>query len=266
LKAVNPDRLDIDELVDPGEYGLESWSCRLLCVQLFVLSTIDEIFLSLRSLQLLLELPTQDDTWVTIQDDEHFDVEDIFASATVRCAGLPRIWKIINFCIVVVPKMVLTFCTVSTGVDFLMETATIDDMIVNSVSLGFILTLDELITDGLMCEEINELLDKCEPFDRNNCVHLKAQKNFAKVEEQRIYGLKLLVYLTRYKLHKLVTAFMLTAVVVWKYYRTHCEWRGEHWVSSAMYLPKSTYFSVWNYFFYWLHPVDFVTEPYWVYA
>ena len=57
--------------------------------------------------------------------------------------------------------MVLWIMTASTGVTFLMETGGIDDIIVNSVALGFLLQLDETITDAMMSSEVNDLLDEC---------------------------------------------------------------------------------------------------------
>merc|ERR1719454_2426864 len=53
-------------------------------------------------------------------------------------------WKIINVLVVFIPKMLLWKITAEAGVTFLMETASIEDIIVNSVALTFVLNIDEM--------------------------------------------------------------------------------------------------------------------------
>ncbi|CAJ1426912.1 unnamed protein product [Effrenium voratum] len=188
LVGVFPDQEEsIRKVADPGEYGIESYYCRLLCCLVYVISIIqdsrarglagtrgwecgsrrvrdvwqwrgrkelDNIF---NMMKLLYYIPTEDEPWFTLgQEDEDpasETMEKWLSQVEVKVAGMPRTWKIVNVLLVLVPKMMLWEMTASTGINFLMETGGIDDIIVNSVALGFMLQLDEVLTDAMMSRE-----------------------------------------------------------------------------------------------------------------
>merc|ERR1712110_1060237 len=77
---------------------------------------------------------------------------------------MPMTWKVINATLIVLPKAVLFKQTAETGIVFLMETSGIQDIIVNSVGLAFILNLDELIYSALMSEEESKIVEVCDDF------------------------------------------------------------------------------------------------------
>merc|ERR1712187_778535 len=82
----------------------------------------------------------------------------------VRVAGMSVPWKIWNVLFAFLPKCVLMYYTAKLGVFFLMETAGVDNIIVNSAALGFLLGLDELITQSLMSVQATALMEKCKGF------------------------------------------------------------------------------------------------------
>merc|ERR1719161_2717950 len=82
----------------------------------------------------------------------------------LKIAGMPLSWKIINAMFVLLPKLLIFKITAETGTNFLMETAGIDDLIVNSVALGFILNIDEMLFDHIMTWEERKMLDEVEDF------------------------------------------------------------------------------------------------------
>merc|ERR1719428_450916 len=77
---------------------------------------------------------------------------------------MPLAWKIANVMIVLLPKVLLWKLTVETGVTFLMETAGISDIVVNSVALSFILNFDEMIYNVLTTWETRQMLSKVEEY------------------------------------------------------------------------------------------------------
>lgn len=62
-------------------------------------------------------------------------------------AGMPLPWKLWNYFVIIIPKLLIWRSTATNGVTFLMETAGIEDCIINVTALTFILNLDEMIFD-----------------------------------------------------------------------------------------------------------------------
>jgi hypothetical protein len=77
---------------------------------------------------------------------------------------MPFRWKLINLCFVVLPKVYIWLLMVDIGTLFLMETAGIEDMIMNAVALSFILSIDELICSGLFSDTSKHMLETIEPL------------------------------------------------------------------------------------------------------
>jgi len=145
---------DIAQFADPGEYGLEDYYCRLVCCFIFSMAVMNELYVTLGLLRLLWCLPSSDDKWVRFRppewDADKSRAKQIFGWTELDLvkfgvAGLPVYWKVINFVVVFIPKMCLWTVLVSSGFHFLMETSGIVDVIMNSMALTFILSLDELV-------------------------------------------------------------------------------------------------------------------------
>eukprot|EP00913_Durusdinium_trenchii_P002920 g2707.t1 len=220
LKAIFPDKQerrcdlvtpmhkhdDIQDLIDPGEYGLESYWCRLLCCILFVMSMLKEATNIIGMGKVLYYPPTRADSWlgegmgdsqadivqadldsgdvktIPVSSDDPEDAransrqsvlgdkkrstrllssedlasaavppsgdvfeEEMLDSIDLKIAGMPLMWKVINAVCILLPKILVWKLTVQTGITFLMETASISDLVVNSIALTFILSIDEMI-------------------------------------------------------------------------------------------------------------------------
>merc|ERR1712216_734734 len=107
--------------------------------------------------KLLMFVPTRNDPWIAARPDAErtMKVHNWLREVQVQARGMSMGWKIWNFVFVCLPKIILWWLTASYGTSFLMETSSIDGIIVNSVALGFLLTFDELITDNLMSAQAN---------------------------------------------------------------------------------------------------------------
>merc|ERR1719506_2605612 len=56
------------------------------------------------------------------------------------------------------------FLTLSSGTTFLMESEGIDDVIVNSTALGFLLSIDELILSAIQSPSLDFFLHNCAEY------------------------------------------------------------------------------------------------------
>lgn len=284
---------DLIGMVDPGEYGVESYNCRLVCVILFVISIIPEMELCVDMVRLFWYVPSKSESWIALidnesgeprtrqagyslfsKDDQSSETEtkegahEAMEQVRVSVAGIPLAWKAFNVVFVLCPKIVLVFLTAQTGICFLMETAGIDDIIVNSVALGFLLSLDELITDNLMCAGANRLIDMCEGFslaveeDDGQMTEKNTMKRYG-VSGGCPYWRELWQNLFRTQLLKLFAASFVTVVFVGDYYRTHCDWKDGRYVSKTMHLPKKLSFSMFNAFLPWFFPIEYEPNAVW---
>jgi len=113
LRAVFPDKIDqINQNVDPGEYGLKSHTCRVLCVVLCMVTLTSEFFTIVKILQLMYALPTKADMWFQYEPETKSEVR-------VKLAGMPLFWKAVNIIFVLSPKILLWKLTCQAGIHFL---------------------------------------------------------------------------------------------------------------------------------------------------
>jgi len=276
MKAVFPDQAKkIDELVDPGEYGLESYVCRLLCVAVFVISITPEIRLCFRVGELLFKLPSSNDSWILLTNAEDVEPTKFLSTVKVKVAGMSVLWKVINFFIVFLPKVILVSMTATSGVTFLMDTAGIDDIIVNSVALGFLLNLDELITDCLLSEQANQLLDICVDYEIENekdeelrgstevWDQAKTLERFGDQQALSYSMRKNLVEIFWIHVNKFYLAAFFVIALVCHYYEGHCVFESGRWISKTMYSPKNLDYNTINAFFGNFKPPIEYDKPYW---
>lgn len=161
-----PDRKDdIASNIDPGEYGLESYYCRLLCIFIFVLQIADEFQNISDLIRFLWILPTEDDPWI----DYDPPVKDTFNVAELeyvgfKVNGMPLKWKIINVLVLLVPRIFIWRMLTMAGVHFLMETAAMVDQIVNTTALSFVLTVDEMILERLATTATKTIVSNCKGY------------------------------------------------------------------------------------------------------
>jgi hypothetical protein len=294
LKLLFPDKAEeIHEKVQPGEYGLESARCRFLCCFLFMVSMMSELVLCIRMAVLLYKIPTSNEPWISLEEDEEWDEnEDSGEIGTasrvehlsyfhrlashetmhkswldgiqVKVAGMPAIWKGITCLFVLIPKLILWQTVACTGITFLMETSQIDNIIINSMALAFILEIDELICTALMPDSTRRLLDKCGEFHPPH--HPTTQDDGTVTEGSSNDQATRYTFwdIARLFPTRLVVAVLLTVLFVYRYYLTHCVLSQQGaWISKAMFLPKSTRYGFLNTIFPFLNDVEREDEPYW---
>eukprot|EP00929_Paragymnodinium_shiwhaense_P048816 TRINITY_DN24642_c0_g2_i2.p1 TRINITY_DN24642_c0_g2~~TRINITY_DN24642_c0_g2_i2.p1 ORF type:complete len:434 (-),score=47.11 TRINITY_DN24642_c0_g2_i2:415-1716(-) len=260
LLAVFPDSRDeIRQSVDPGEYGMESYSCRLVCVFVFMITVIEELYLIVRMIRFLLYIPNESQPWLVETESTNAEEE---TDVQVRVAGMSVFWKLFSASTVLLPKAVLWAMTVDVGVSFLMETDGICDIIVNSVALTFLLTMDETIFEGLMSAKTKYLLSACKDYETGG-----ASKNAAAepAEEKplcsRVCGA--LWNVVNQSCWKLLLTALLTVVFTMHYYGRHCTYVSGRWVSQPMYTPSSTTYNFLNALLPPIFPLAQSKEPYW---
>ncbi|CAK9046713.1 unnamed protein product [Durusdinium trenchii] len=268
MAAIFPEQEEeIRKVADPGEYGVESYYCRLLCCFVFVISITQELDNIIKMMRLLYNIPNEDQPWFILgeedEDDSDENMEKWLNEVEMKVAGMSRSWKMLNVFMVLIPKSLLWIMTASTGINFLMETGGIDDIIVNSVALGFLLQLDEIITDAMLSDEVNHLLDECKEFPlyQEGDLHTHGdQETLSKLQAWAPGHLQLL-----WEMIPKVMVFCSTLLycLVMRYYTLHCVQVDGKWVSKDMHLPSSLSFSLANALSLRWFPVDAAEKPYW---
>lgn len=249
LLATFPDKAEqIRDSVDPGEYGVESNKCRYCCCLVFVMSTLPELLLIVLLARLLYHVPTRAQSWVKFDVKDREQRPDSWLDfPTVKIAGMPASWKLINVLFVLVPKAILWKMTVQAGIDFLMDTAAIDELIVNAVAMTFILQIDEMLFEVFFSEETKAVLRTCEGYpmypEEEEPADEQLLRSFRRMQ-RRGWGLRDLHMLVPWRLMLALFVFLL---FMGRYYYAHCTWSDEDgFVSQSMYLPVSSDFTVLN--------------------
>eukprot|EP00440_Ansanella_granifera_P041960 gb/GFBE01045489.1/.p1 GENE.gb/GFBE01045489.1/~~gb/GFBE01045489.1/.p1 ORF type:complete len:304 (+),score=47.21 gb/GFBE01045489.1/:1-912(+) len=260
FKAMFPERAhEIQEKVDPGEYGVESYYLRLVCCFLFVLGLWEDLAGSYEMIDLLWTVPTQSDRWILpvepsepphpsgLKSDskapeaaEHADAEHELDFVKFRIAGMPMHWKIFNILIVCIPKFYLWLLTIDIGIVFLMETSVVEEMIINCVALGFILNIDELMM-RVMPPECSELLSKLDPFPKDGKVLLQKteEEEIRYHEMERSWTLCTPALYAALIPRRLISMLLTTSFFILKYYFEHCVREDDgSMVSKTLKLPR----------------------------
>eukprot|EP00747_Dinoflagellata_sp_TGD_P208938 gnl/TRDRNA2_/TRDRNA2_82381_c0_seq1.p1 gnl/TRDRNA2_/TRDRNA2_82381_c0~~gnl/TRDRNA2_/TRDRNA2_82381_c0_seq1.p1 ORF type:complete len:316 (-),score=32.56 gnl/TRDRNA2_/TRDRNA2_82381_c0_seq1:237-1184(-) len=254
LLSLFPDRADdINERVDPGEYGIESTHVRFVCTFVFVLTGLHDFYEVTHMLKLLHKVPSkglEEVSWIDRDGDE----------PVIKVAGMPVLWKIINLFAVALPKFAIWAFIMRSGVMFLMETASIDDTIVNATALGFILQLDELIFEVLTSEKTRLLMSALQ--SRVSETNVTRQDDDEQLIE--LSGVKRWSF-ARAIPQRLVFSISLWIILVSEYYLNVCQ-RNEDgtWVSMPMHLPKSTDINMLSAMLPYMFPVEAEDKPYWI--
>lgn len=251
LLAVLPEQADnIRRHVHTGEYGMESPICRAICVFIFVVDVIDDLYDTMGIVRLLLRTPSSADTWLSYDPPQWGKETDkmMFKRTEIdyvkfHVNGMPFCWKLANFVVIVVPKIVLWTVLLIAGTQFLMETASIEDLIINSLALAFILQIDEIIANRLCTEATKEIMAKLEGYDLYN---LDTEEAMADSEVLRGFeegDARWRCYDTRFlKLllpRRLILILLVTTLVYNGYFRLFCQASPDgSLVSLPLYAPK----------------------------
>lgn len=149
------------------------------------------------------------------------------------------------------------------------ETSAIDDIVVNSVALAFILQIDELLCSELMSDTTKTLLEMVEDyelqgFEEANRVEDMRDEDVLQEYESHLdthWSFLEIIFLIPYKL---VVVLLFTVLFVEMYYFTHCiKSEDGGWVSREMRYPLSTHFSFLCAFFSPFLKPPTENEPFW---
>lgn len=256
LKALFPDRVDeINDKVDPGEYGVESYQCRYACCFIFMIALMAELEVIYKIAQLLWKIPTKSERWIRPRPETGSKLIGAVDEVQVKIRGMPLSWKLLNTVVILFPKILLWKLTAETGMNMLMDTSGIDSIITNSVALTFILGIDELMGEALMSEEALNFVKATEDFelfdDTTSCVgdmSLLTEVELLQKFRQTQHGFGSLTFsdLTDIVPTRLLVSVIGTCYFVWGYYRKHCvpDPDGtDRYVSKTLYQPKHLEFS-----------------------
>jgi len=297
LQTIFPDQAkEIGEKIDPGEFGIEDYWCRLLCCFLFIMTMWQELSNIIDMAELFWYVPAKSESWVGWEDKEETspvegfqsfgmqkvegfmteeakqedkeDDEDWWEKVDIRIAGMSRFWKVFNVMFVLFPKFMVWKLTAETGVMFLMETAAIDDLIVNSVALTFVLAISEMVCQAFTSETTHEMLHKCQDYplyDREKLRNMDDEE-ILKTYGDRKHSRRANVFdiLRALLPPKVIAVLLLTAFGVWHYYQRHCYSVGFLvYMPNPLYLAKSTTFTVLHAFLPSFFQPDLQTDPEW---
>lgn len=260
LRMIFPELHDrIDQFMDPGEYGIESYGCRLLCCFIYMISLTSEFFTIVNIVKLFYNVPTKAEMWFEYDPATQTEVK-------VRIAGMPFHWKVVNVVFVVVPEVMLWYLTSRAGVHFLLDTSGIVDVIANSVALGFILSVDELLFQNLTSQDTKDIMQMVQGFDVHCADDGGAESTLS---EEEILEADLQQKMNRFSFmgmlpFKLLFVVFWTLVFVWDYYRLHCNKTSDGvWLPNALYLPKSMTYSALSFLLPSIFPTEYSDEVVW---
>jgi len=245
LKAVFVEHeADIESKIDPGEYGVESQTTRLVCTWLFILLLVEDAQQVITLLKLLWYVPSADDSWITHENGE----------VVLKIKGMPRCWKAINLFMIVLPKTLLWKFTADAGILFLMETPGMQDLIVNSTALTFILSIDELLFATIttaktryMMANLSGFIQQFEPENKESWLACLRHTIMDKFPTRLL----------------LVTALWISSVM--DYYIRHCVQSADGtYYSKPMYLPLSVQYSHLSAFLPRVFPIPSESHAFWV--
>jgi len=251
LKAVFPDMKDqIDQDVDPGEYGLENPYCRMACIFIFMLAVVDDLAATYQLARTLWNVPNRAQPWIaydvpTWAEKREFKLiknRTELDLVKFRVAGIPVYWKVLNFIFILFPKLLLWLALVKSGVHYLMETAGIVDTVVNAMALTFVLDVDEMVfhrfTSGLTKHIMSRIEDlpNFDTQDTDNESDKQALDRLLKTDFGRGKLQRVVVMLIP---TRLIMVIALQALFMYDYYKENCiTLEDGSVVSQAMSTPK----------------------------
>jgi len=251
--------------------------CRYICVLIFVMSLTSEFNLIVQGFWLMIAIPSKNESWVryerpTWADKDH--VKNVHGwteldLVKIKIAGMSLQWKIINVLVVLVPKVFLWFSILGAGTVLLMNTACIDDIIINSTALGFVLCMDELVFATFGTSQARTILGKLEDYplfsvdhhegleDHEVLLHHDQNENNATLFQKLRSVSRILPF------NAIICASIWVSAMVW-YYHEHCIRSSDGtWISKDIRVPRTVILTWGQAFFPSMFPVPKEDEPCW---
>jgi len=227
---------DVAATFSPGEFGMESYWCRLLACFLFMMNEVQDFFKTMQLIQVLCTTPNSGQSWVQTIDSEETKANPLKNTKFI-IAGIPIAWKIFYFVVVVFPKMFLLYNVCWMGLLFLMETAGIVDLVLGAMTMDFILQLDELLFSALGSAATKHIMEELGSFIYDETDNEDFMDNERSGGSKGKWGaIKLTVP------RRLLFTLFLLAVFVYRYYWMNCDKVDGMWVSKPIYLPLSSFY------------------------
>ncbi|OLP86737.1 E3 ubiquitin-protein ligase arkadia [Symbiodinium microadriaticum] len=240
--------------VDAGEYGMENFNCRCLCIFLFMLAVVDDLEDNINLTRTLAMVPTSNASWIVFDVPDWGSKEDVKAMHDseekdfihYEVSGMPLHWKLFNACFILLPKILLWLALVRSGVHYLMETAGIVDVVVNAMALTFVLQVDEIVFQRLCSTVTKDIMSKLEPramYDLDEVdkeSDAEALAYFNEVELRR--GWKSVLF--QIFPMRMFIIILCQCLFLLDYYMSNCEkLKDGSWVSKDMHLPVDMTYS-----------------------
>lgn len=188
----------------------------------------------------------------------------------VRVGGMPRKWKVINFFCVVLPKLFIWLVLILAGTQFLMETAAIQDLIINSLAMCFILQIDELIASRLCTEATKAMMLKLEAYDLFSIEEDEAARDEEVIQHFEAhevnYGITEAETLLLLFPKRLCFILSITAICYFGYYWRFCQATADGSMVSEAVSPPNRIEKIGTWLFKWLSnpaSIQRVESPVW---
>jgi hypothetical protein len=276
LLAGTEQEAEIAAKIDPGEYGLENYWCRIMAVFLYLMILVFDLLSTIDMAKITQRVPNDEEPWMKYNvpawaSKDHikkvFDYEEIDL-VTFKLAGMPVRWKVINWMFIILPKLWIWYVTAHVGVHFLMESDAINSTIINVTALTFILNLDEMVYEAFSHKAVLYIMEKLEPFvaedsddwDHEEDIDDALSALAADKQQSALYPLDSSMWGSAWRL---LMTLACTIFFVAKYYCEHCEFSAlGGLVSDAAYLPKTSGLPFTTFVFPWENAPANPT-PYW---
>jgi hypothetical protein len=226
---------DIADAIGPVEYGMESASCRFICMFLFciaVSASLDDILTMARFLckapaTLASESLDQQpkDLWIDFNDPDDGEVKKFWHVvgkteldySVFRMSGMPWSWKFIWCWPLVAFRLSVLFGLGFLGSMLLLDTAGIIELILNSLALTFILDIDKIIFAAFSNDMCRDLMGRLEPYQvRVTSEELQQRADDAREHQYAYSTLDLLRHCVGHSPN-----FIVVMVMVWVMYAIH---------------------------------------------
>jgi len=135
---------------------MPGWTLSVLAIIMWVLTMMAEYRRCCEQGLALWHLPTlkRGDPAVLITEDGEQD----------EILGIYRVLRFLAFATLIIPRLFVTVCLCLVGCQYLAQTASLHDIVLNAVALAFVLDVDELLAQVLFTERIRMTLPRIKPL------------------------------------------------------------------------------------------------------
>eukprot|EP00434_Breviolum_minutum_P030991 symbB.v1.2.027409.t1/scaffold2802.1/size122644/5 len=233
--------------VTPPELRISLIACA--CIFLFMLAVVEDLKESVGLGRTLWRLNGRSESWVSYswpQWASKEEVKKIKDMSELDCvkfqvAGIPTHWKVFYLVFVLLPKFALWLAVAKSGVHYLMETAGIVDLIVNSMALTFVLEVDEMVFHRFTTTLTKHIMNNIQDLPNFDITQEETETNLQALERYKAEELgsarwsKLMLSIP----WRFFLVLLLQAIFVSNYYLENCQKTEDgSWVSRELRMPK----------------------------